>query len=103
MSKETNVLIFICSGHCTPVECREEARLLAPVRLHLDMQVEIDVAAEEALHLMARQRADILQHGAARANDNALLSAALDIDGGVDANELGGVFQIGRASCRGRV
>src|SRR5580700_10418045 len=91
-STETNVLIFICSCHCTPVEGRQEGGLLAPAVLHLDMTDEIDMAAEEPLHFLARLGADIFQHGAARANDNALLAAALDVHGGVDADEVWGIF-----------
>ena len=92
MKKENKVLSFICSGHCTPVEGRQEARLLPPVRLHFNVQVEVHVAVEEPLHFLARQSADILQHRAARADNNALLAVALDIDGGEDANQFWGIL-----------
>ena len=53
------------------------------------MQVEIDFHAEQPLHLLARQRADLLEHGAPGSDDDGLLALALHADGGVDAGDVG--------------
>src|ERR1039458_474153 len=66
--KTARRLCIIVSGHCTPVEGVDKAAVLAPVGLHANVQVQIDLQAEEALHLLARLGADLLQHGAAGAD-----------------------------------
>src|SRR5450759_1308756 len=82
-------LCIVFSGHCTPVEGIEKAAVLAPVGLHANVQVQIDLQAEQALHFLACLRADLLQHGTAGADDNRLLPIALQVNGGVDGGHLG--------------
>src|ERR1039457_2783065 len=59
--KTANSLCIIFSGHCTPVEGVQKATVLAPVGLHANVQVQIDLQAEEALHLLAGLGADLLR------------------------------------------
>src|ERR1035438_2947697 len=74
------ILLIIFFGHCTPVQRIEEGAVLAPARLHADMQVQIDLQAEQAFHFLARQRADLFEHGAAGSDHNRLLSVPLQMD-----------------------
>src|SRR4051812_23921864 len=83
-----NALRFIFSGHCTPVECIQERLTLAPVHSRLHLQLQENLFAEQALHLLARQRTNLLQHSASGADEDALLSLLLDVDGGHNVSEL---------------
>src|ERR1035438_9558041 len=65
--KAAKSLCIVFSGHCTPVEGIEKAAVLPPVGLHANVQVQIDLEPEQALHFLAGQGADLLQHGAAGA------------------------------------
>src|SRR5580658_1471375 len=85
--KAATILEIIFTRHCTPVERVEKSGLVPPPGLHADVQVQIDPDAEEPLHLRARQRAYLLQHGALGADDDGLLAVALHADGGEDARE----------------
>src|SRR5580658_6231600 len=87
VKRTATILEIIFTRHCTPVERVEKSGLVPPPRLHADVQVQIDPDAEDPLHLRARQRADLLQHGALRADDDGLLAVALHADGGEDARE----------------
>lgn len=51
----------------------EEALVVAPLGLHLHVQIEIDAAAEEPLQLRPRGGADLLDHRPAPADDDRLL------------------------------
>src|SRR5947207_1694264 len=59
VSRRVQSFHIVFSGHCTPVQCIEEGSLLAPSRLHAHMKIEIDLHAEDALHLFARERANL--------------------------------------------
>src|ERR1035438_2206022 len=86
--KAANSLCIVFSGHCTPVQGIQEAAVFAPVGLHANMQVQVDLETEQALHFLAGQGADLLQHGAAGANHNRLLPIALQVNGGIDGGHL---------------
>src|SRR3954467_7011623 len=75
-----NNLTFIFTGHCTPVERIEVGRLFPPARLHSHVQVEIDLHAEDLLHLLPRQRADLLQHRALGPDHDRFLPVPLHPD-----------------------
>ena len=59
-------------------EAFEHILVTAPVRPHLDLQVEVDLAAEKPLDLGPRAGADGLDHAAALADEDALLGLGLD-------------------------
>src|SRR6187401_498332 len=65
----------------------EQALVVAPLRLHLDVQVEIDPALEFALHLGAGGGADGLDHRAAAADDDRLLRLPIDQDRAEDLRD----------------
>src|SRR5580700_1293284 len=85
--RAATILEIIFTRHCTPVERVEKGGLVPPPGLHAHVQVQIDPDAEDPLHLRARQRADLLQHGPFGADDDGLLAVALHADGGEDARE----------------
>src|SRR5262249_48738684 len=74
------ILEIIFTGHCTPVERVEKGVFFPPAGLHADVKVEIDLHSKEMLHLDARRRADALQRGALRADDDALLASTFHAD-----------------------
>src|SRR5450432_2709644 len=86
-SRSVQILVIIFSGHCTPVQRVQEGPLLPPAGLHAHVQVKIDFHSEPLFHFMAGQGADLLQHGAARANHDGLLAVAFHPNGGVDAGD----------------
>src|SRR6185369_9954725 len=65
----------------------EEARVAGPVLLHLDPDAEIDLAVEQAFHVLARGAGDALELLALGADDDRLLAVALHPDGHFDAPE----------------
>src|SRR5690348_16769170 len=70
-----------------------EATVLVPARVDLDMQEQVDRAAEMLSDLGARRSADLLQPAAALADDNRLLAIALDEDLLADGGRaIGSVF-----------
>src|SRR5664279_4123737 len=77
-------LCIVFSGHCTPVERIEKAAVLAPVGLHANVQIEVNLQAEQVLHFVAGLGADLLKHCPPGADHDRLLSVALQVDGGVD-------------------
>src|ERR1700693_1627979 len=85
VNSAATILEIIFTRHCTPVERVEKSRLVSPSGLHADVQIQIDPDAEDPLHLRARQRSDLLQHGPLGAYDDGLLAVALHADGGEDA------------------
>src|SRR5258708_2986230 len=87
IASTAQILEFIVSGHCTPVQGIEKGRLFAPSRLYANVQVEIDLHPQDALHLLARQSADFLEHGAPSADHDGLLAIALHPDRGKDPRE----------------
>src|ERR1022692_3250697 len=91
--KSTNipaqVLRIIFTRHCTPVQRIQKSGLLAPANLDPDMKVQINLHAEEALHFLARQSADFLEHGTLGSDHDGFLAGALHPDGGEDAREPG--------------
>ena len=62
-------------------------RVPLPVLGDLHMQVQEDRRAEQRLDVLAGLRADLLQPLALRADDDALLAGALDVDVGVDVQQ----------------
>src|SRR6185503_9183196 len=66
-------------------ELAQQALVAGPVALHLHPDAEIDLAAEEALHVLARRRGDALEQFAPGADHDRLLALALDPDRGLDA------------------
>src|ERR1035437_10347287 len=93
-TRAPQILEIIFTGHCTPVQRVQQGGLLAPPRFHAHMQVEIDSHSEYPLHLLTRQRADLLEHGAPGPDDNSLLAIALHPDGGVDPRDSGRLFPL---------
>src|ERR1017187_5225221 len=77
---EAQILEIIFTGHCTPVERIQKGRLFTPPRLHANVEVEIDLHAEQPLHFLARQRADFLEHRGPGADHDGLLAVALHAD-----------------------
>src|SRR6266702_7638519 len=59
-------------------ETLERGFVAAPMRTHLDHQLEVDRVTEQLLDLGAGLRADLLDHGAAFADDDVLLRLGLD-------------------------
>src|SRR5881394_1810624 len=76
--RAANNLTVIFTGHCTPVERVQKGRLFAPAGLYAHVEVEIDLHAEDLLHLLPGERADLLEHRALGADDDRLLPIALD-------------------------
>src|ERR687889_1474239 len=66
------------------------ARRVAPALLDLDEEFEVDLVADETLHVAPRLRAYLFEARAAAADDDALLRLALDVDGAVDSRQLVG-------------
>src|ERR1019366_1503307 len=87
-------LSFISSGHCTPVNSIQEPGLFPPARFHLYVEVEKNTRVEKCFHFLAGQRADLLEHGPALADDDALLSVTLHRNGGVDADRPRGLLPL---------
>src|SRR5580658_8723139 len=80
--RAATILEIIFIRHCTPVKRVEKSRLIPPSGLHADVQIQINSDAEDPLHLRARQRADLLQHGPLGADHDGFLPVALHADGG---------------------
>ena len=70
---------------CLVAKATDLVLVTAPLRANLDAQLEIDLGTEESLDVGARGHADLLDHGAALAHDDALLTLALDEDRGAHA------------------
>src|SRR5450432_2524077 len=81
-SSSVQILVIIFFGHCTPVQRVEKGALFPPAGLHA--HVKIDPDPEQLFHFMAGRGADLLQHGAARADHDGLLAVAFHPNGGVD-------------------
>ena len=64
------------------------AGILAPMRLDLHVEPQEHAAPEHALKVATRLDADALDHLAALAHDDALLALALNIHGGVQAQQV---------------
>src|ERR1700682_9848 len=80
---------FIFTGHCTPVERVEKGRLLTPVRPYFHVQIQKNLLAEKPLHLFARQCSHLLEPGSSGADDDALLSLFLHVNGRKDTSQRG--------------
>lgn len=65
----------------------ETLATLRPVLLDADEQLQVDLAAQEVLDLLARELADALEHRATLADHDALLAGALHHDLGVDLDD----------------
>src|SRR5215210_2195019 len=83
----TSSFILPPSSFLLDAHLAQRPRRVAPARLDLDEEFEIDLVADEALDVAARLRPDLLEARAALADDDALLRLALDVDGAVDARE----------------
>src|SRR5579864_7536159 len=77
-----------------PIEFFHEASRVAPAGLRFDVKFEKDFRPQHALDLYPRRRADLLQHPAAFAYQNSLLSIALAINRCADAREPLPLFKI---------
>src|SRR5262245_57774360 len=62
----------------------QRARVVAPMLLHADEEMQPDVASEQAFDVAPRFHADLFQRLAALADDDRLLRLALDVDHAVD-------------------
>src|ERR1700730_5536101 len=82
-------LLFISTCHCTPVERIKKRGLLAPVGLDLNVKLQKNLHAEKLFHFLAGVGSYLLQHGAPRTDDDALLALAFHEYGGVDASDIG--------------
>src|SRR5512141_2017093 len=60
------------------------AVIIAPVLADFDPHFQVDLTVQQTLNGVARVGADLLQHLAATADEDALLRIALDVDGGRD-------------------
>src|SRR5450432_4265405 len=87
-SANRRTLGFIGTCHCTPVERVEKHRFLVPVGLNLHMELQKDLHPEEPLQLLAGIGSDLFQHRPARPYDDAFLTVALHVNGGVDARDI---------------
>ena len=63
--------------------------VLAPLGLHADVEIEKHLVVEEPLELLARGRADPLDHVAALADHDRLLRLAVDHDRAVQPQDAG--------------
>src|SRR5689334_8584969 len=66
----------------------EKARVVAPVLMDADVEVEMDFRPEDRLQLLPRLGADAFDHHALLPEDDPLLRIALDEDRGPDADEV---------------
>ena len=77
----------------------EGTRLVAPVPLDLDPDVEVDRRPQEVFDFLAGQVADFFEDGAILADDDALLRVPFDVDRDPDIDlvlaALGHFFDIG--------
>lgn len=76
------------SPHASPVNGLQEFRALAPVFLNLDEQLQEDFAAENLLHLLARECANLLQCCSLSAYDNGFLTGPLDVYRSADSGDV---------------
>src|SRR6185295_13116459 len=83
-----SILLLADSQIHIPVQRRENSLVLAPIRLHPHVEIEVDPALEVLLEVEARGGADGLDHLALTADDDLLLARTLDEDRGVDAGEI---------------
>src|SRR5262249_40946205 len=63
-------------------------RVLRPAGIDADEKLEKDFAAQNVFQLLARLRADLLQHRAAPADENRLVRFALDVNRRFDDDEV---------------
>ena len=63
-----------------PVELIQKCRVVAPVFLNFDEELQKDLRSEHLFDILSCFRSDLLQHRTSRADDDALLSRALDVD-----------------------
>src|SRR6185369_8081539 len=89
IASTAQILEFIFSGHCTPVESIQKVRVLPPPRLHPNVQVEIDLHPENPLHLLPRQGPDLFEHRALGPDYAGLLPVALHPHRAIDARQRG--------------
>src|SRR5438874_11051820 len=87
-------LVFISTGHCTPVESTEKRIVFPPSRLHFYVQVEENPNSEKRFDFFPRKSAHLLEHGAFRPDNDRLLTLALHINGGVDPHDGGRLFPL---------
>src|SRR3954449_10503808 len=72
----------------------QQPLVAAPPAPHAHRQLEVHAAAKLALELLARGRADRLDHPAAGADQDALLRLGLDPDEGADDRDLAAVVDL---------
>ena len=70
------------SGLQAASQLRQEPLVVAPVRLDAHRQLQVETALELRLELLPRRLSDVLDHGPALADHDALLALALDHDRG---------------------
>src|SRR5882757_3738922 len=70
-------------------ELAQLAWVALPVLRHLDVQLEIDLGAEQRLDLAAGGGADLLEPGTALADDDALLAGPLHVEDRVHVEHVG--------------
>src|SRR6267154_3757253 len=71
----------------TQTNIRQNGFVFAPLGLHADVQIQKYLQIEEALQLLPRGRADLLDHVPALPDDDRLLRLALDDNRAVEAQE----------------
>src|SRR5579862_7785617 len=84
-----------------PIEFFHKPPGIAPARFSFHVKFKEELGPEHALDLHARRRTDLLQHAAALADQNSLLSIALAIDGGCDARQTLPFLEVFDNHCRG--
>src|SRR5450830_258824 len=67
--------------------------VVGPARFDLDPDLQVDRAAEQALHVQARLAGHFFQPGALVTDDHGLVAVAFDEDGGEDAAQVAFLFE----------
>src|SRR6185295_8332397 len=75
-----------------PVNGGEEFRVLTPSGAHFHEGLQENFAVEQVFQLLARQRANLLERRAARADEDRFLPRPLDVNRGGNAQELGRIL-----------
>ncbi len=76
-----------------PVELAHDLRIVPPVLQHLYVQLQENLCTQDGLQFLARRGANFLEGAAAAANQDSLLSFALDVDRRANADQLFGFLK----------
>src|SRR5579864_6335836 len=85
---------LLLPGHAfqlpVPIELADDLRILAPVLQHFHVKLQENLRAQDRFQFLARGSADFLEGAAAAADQDSLLSFAVDVDCRADTDQLFG-------------